>query len=223
MVNLGACGAGKTPPHLSLPLEASFYKIPGEPTPSPYVGVINLAQTGHDALKNGRYRVPAQGLVQLMITNPQKTGVKVFVVKYDFRKMPAKTTTFLRQRTFVEIDSPHGRAQRTKLFYAVHLRFLCTKAGRIYLHKEIRVVFSHRAPDMSDKVKTITEGPGNPVFSSVARSSSASSLKPPPAKSLSELSNLSLNSLSAASSASSSPNQTSFPGLTRFEAEQLQL
>eukprot|EP00041_Stephanoeca_diplocostata_P015518 m.296515 g.296515 ORF g.296515 m.296515 type:complete len:873 (+) comp20065_c0_seq2:238-2856(+) len=172
VAELGACGAGRTPPHIKLPLPASFYKIPGEDTPSPYVGHVQLdAHPG--VLPAGRYRIPVQGLVQLMVYNPERTGTKVFLVKYDLRDMPPKTHTFLRQRTFVEHevrDSPAGPARTTsRLLYAIHLRFVCTKPGRVYLHKDIRVVFSHRAPDKTEKVKTITEGPKNPSYSPIKK------------------------------------------------------
>lgn len=62
--------------------------------------------------------------------NPNKTVVKMFVVMYDLRAMPAGHQTFLRQRTFsvpVRRDANnqnsrkpfgHGRTLR----YLVHLR-----------------------------------------------------------------------------------------------------
>lgn len=173
VAELGACGAGRTPAHITLPLPASFYKIPGEDTPSPYVGHVQL-DAHPNVLPAGRYRIPVQGLVQLMVYNPERTGTKVFLVKYDLRDMPAKTHTFLRQRTFVEHalrSSPTGATRTTtRLLYAIHLRFVCTKPGRVYLHKDIRVVFSHRAPDKTEKVKTITEGPKNPSYSPLKKS-----------------------------------------------------
>lgn len=62
--------------------------------------------------------------------NPNKTVVKMFVVMYDLRAMPAGHQTFLRQRTFSvpvrrDINNQnnrkhlgHGRTLR----YLVHLR-----------------------------------------------------------------------------------------------------
>jgi hypothetical protein len=170
MAEIGACGAGKTPKHITLDLPAAFYKLPGESSPSPYVGKIQL-DDDHEEMPGGRYRVPTHGLVQVMIYNPERTGIKVFLVKYDFRDMPRRSRTFLRQRTFVEIPGERdadGECRR-RLLYAVHLRFICTRPGRVYLHKDIRVVFTHRAPDPSEKIKTITEGPSNPVYSPAAK------------------------------------------------------
>ena len=178
MAEIGACGAGKTPKHITLDLPAAFYKLPGESSPSPYVGKIQL-DDGHEAMPGGRYRVPTHGLVQVMIYNPERTGIKVFLVKYDFRDMPRRSRTFLRQRTFVETEDRDADGERRRrLLYAIHLRFVCTRVGRVYLHKDIRVVFTHRAPDPSEKIKTITEGPSNPVYSPAVGSVSGSSSGP---------------------------------------------
>ena len=199
-----------------------FYHVQEENTPSPYVGVIDLSEIGDDngddatdvagtpasPFPNGRYRVPTKGLVQLMVYNPEQTGIKLFVVPYDFRKMPAHTHTFLRQRTVTDparsaaaaaaaaaaasvsnsmarsaapagggrgasVHTPGSAAMHadpithagpSKLVYAVHLRFASTTKGRIFLHKEIQVLFPHRAPDSTTKLETVTEGPENPKF-----------------------------------------------------------
>ena len=64
--------------------------------------------------------------------NPNKTVVKMFVVMYDLRAMPAGHQTFLRQRTFsvpVRRDAnyqtsrkPLSLGQVRTLRYLVHLR-----------------------------------------------------------------------------------------------------
>ena len=64
--------------------------------------------------------------------NPNKTVVKMFVVVYDLREMPASHQTFLRQRTFsvpVRRDT-NGHTNRKSLplsqerilRYLIHLR-----------------------------------------------------------------------------------------------------
>jgi hypothetical protein len=171
MAKLGATGAGKTCPQITIPMAASFYHVQDEANPSPYVGSIDL-NSNAAVCKRGRYRVPAQGLVQLMVHNPEQTGIKLFAVPYDFRGMPAKTRTFLRQRTVATFKADAAGAagvnrcghNAPKLAYAVHLRFTCTKQGRIFLHEEIQVLFPHRAPDSTQKLTTFTEGPANPTF-----------------------------------------------------------
>lgn len=64
--------------------------------------------------------------------NPNKTVVKMFVVMYDLRAMPASHQTFLRQRTFSVPVKPTARpgagqecTQHTEerlLRYLIHLR-----------------------------------------------------------------------------------------------------
>ena len=154
---LGASGMGKTTAHVALPLDAAFYRIPGEPAPSPYVGAASLA-----GLPGGRYKVPRRGQVQLAVCNPERTGIKLFLVPYDLAAMPPRHGTFLRQRTY-EV----GRDGRRRLLYAVHLRFASGAKGRVYLRHEIRVAFAHRAPDRPEQTETITEGP-TPTFSPVS-------------------------------------------------------
>lgn len=72
------------------------------------------------------------GYTTQTLFNPNKTVVKMFVVMYDLRAMPAGHQTFLRQRTFsvpVRRDTNnqtsrkplgHGRTLR----YLVHLRWV---------------------------------------------------------------------------------------------------
>ncbi|KAJ0002034.1 hypothetical protein NQD34_001830 [Periophthalmus magnuspinnatus] len=91
---VGASGSF-CPSHLTLPVDVSFYSVSDDNAPSPYMGVINLESTG----KRG-YRVPPSGTIQVTLFNPNKTVVKMFVVMYDLRAMPAGHQTFLRQRTF---------------------------------------------------------------------------------------------------------------------------
>jgi hypothetical protein len=171
MLDIGACGRGMCPSHVKLPFEAAFYHFPGESLASPYVGVVNLEQAMQRGTAPGRYRVPASGLVQVIVSNPQKTGVKVFIVRYDFSDMPPESKTFLRQRTYTQVanhtpgnsKSPPGGRLRNVLKYAIHLRFMSSKRGHIYLCKDVRVVFAHRAPDEEERISTVTEGP-SPVF-----------------------------------------------------------
>ena len=168
MAKLGACGAGKCAKQVSLPLLTVFTQSPDQSSPSPYVGVINLEDGLADS--KGRFGVPRKGVVQVMIYNPNKTGIKIFAVTYDLTDMPPCTHTFLRQRQYVELDalSPGGAGKRVSLRYAIHLRFCSSKSGHVYLHKEIRVVFSHRTPDESEKLKTSTQGPEAPAYSPCA-------------------------------------------------------
>nr|XP_046233576.1 protein FAM214A [Scatophagus argus] len=168
---VGASGSF-CPSHLTLPVDVSFYSVSDDNAPSPYMGVINLESLG----KRG-YRVPPSGTIQVTLFNPNKTVVKMFVVMYDLRAMPAGHQTFLRQRTFsvpVRRDTnnqnsrkplSHGRTLR----YLVHLRFQSSKSGKIYLHRDIRLLFSRKSMEVDSgaayELQSFTESPTDPPFS----------------------------------------------------------
>ncbi|XP_067245929.1 atos homolog protein A [Chanodichthys erythropterus] len=162
------------PSHMTLPVDVSFYSVSDDNAPSPYMGVINLESLG----KRG-YRVPPSGTIQVTLFNPNKTVVKMFVVMYDLREMPASHQTFLRQRTFsVPVKrefnghnnkKPSPLGQGRTLRYLVHLRFQSSKSGKIYLHRDIRLLFSRKSMEVDSgaayELKSFTESPADPPFS----------------------------------------------------------
>lgn len=162
------------PSHMTLPVDVSFYSVSDDNAPSPYMGVINLESLG----KRG-YRVPPSGTIQVTLFNPNKTVVKMFVVMYDLREMPASHQTFLRQRTFsVPVKrefngqnnkKPSPLSQGRSLRYLVHLRFQSSKSGKIYLHRDIRLLFSRKSMEVDSgaayELKSFTESPADPPFS----------------------------------------------------------
>ncbi|XP_011353429.1 protein FAM214A isoform X1 [Pteropus vampyrus] len=162
------------PTHLILPVEVSFYSVSDDNAPSPYMGVITLESLG----KRG-YRVPPSGTIQVTLFNPNKTVVKMFVVIYDLRDMPANHQTFLRQRTFsVPVKQDMRRSvnkeniqhsEERLLRYLIHLRFQSSKSGKIYLHRDVRLLFSRKSMEVDSgaayELKSYTESPTNPQFS----------------------------------------------------------
>ncbi|EFB21523.1 hypothetical protein PANDA_013120, partial [Ailuropoda melanoleuca] len=168
------------PTHLTLPVEVSFYSVSDDNAPSPYmasilkIGVITLESLG----KRG-YRVPPSGTIQVTLFNPNKTVVKMFVVIYDLRDMPANHQTFLRQRTFsVPVKQEMKRSvnkenirhtEERLLRYLIHLRFQSSKSGKIYLHRDVRLLFSRKSMEVDSgaayELKSYTESPTNPQFS----------------------------------------------------------
>ncbi|XP_008947337.1 PREDICTED: protein FAM214A [Merops nubicus] len=162
------------PTHMTLPVEVSFYSVSDDNAPSPYMGVITLESLG----KRG-YRVPPSGTIQVTLFNPNKTVVKMFVVIYDLREMPANHQTFLRQRTFsvpvrreVKRNTNKENSQQTEerlLRYLIHLRFQSSKSGKIYLHRDVRLLFSRKSMEVDSgaayELKSYTESPTNPQFS----------------------------------------------------------
>ncbi|XP_061077295.1 atos homolog protein A isoform X2 [Conger conger] len=173
MAEVGASGTF-CPSHMTQPVEVSFYSVSDDNAPSPYMGVINLESLG----KRG-YRIPPSGTIQVTLFNPNKTVVKMFVVVYDLREMPASHQTFLRQRTFsvpVRRDT-NGHTNRKSLplsqerilRYLIHLRFQSSKSGKIYLHSDIRLLFSRKSMEVDSgaayELQSFTETPADPPFS----------------------------------------------------------
>jgi hypothetical protein len=79
------------------------------------------------------YAIPSKGTVQATLLNPLGTVVRMFVVPYDFRDMPAMSMTFIRQKILACDDSnttPTEKSvanlsnaeQMKRLRYAIHLR-----------------------------------------------------------------------------------------------------
>ncbi|KAI1421024.1 hypothetical protein F5Y12DRAFT_790545 [Xylaria sp. FL1777] len=109
----------------------------------------------------GSYRIPEKGQIQIIIKNPNKTAVKLFLVPYDLAGMDPGTKTFVRQRSYSTgpiIDNMPDlkgnlSADRPILRYLVHLHICCLSRGRFYLYKSIRVVFANRVPDGKEKLR----------------------------------------------------------------------
>ena len=89
---------------------------------------IYLSQ--HVRLESGLNPPMPSGYTFQTLFNPNKTVVKMFVVMYDLRAMPAGHQTFLRQRTFsvpVRRDTNNHTSRKPlgqgrTLRYLVHLR-----------------------------------------------------------------------------------------------------
>ncbi|MEQ2277270.1 hypothetical protein XENORESO_000319 [Xenotaenia resolanae] len=172
---IGASGS-YCPQHVTLPVQVTYYDISEHSAPSPFLGVISLEPLG----KKG-YSIPKAGTIQVTLFNPNKTVVKMFLVTYNFGDMPVNHMTFLRHRIFLvpveegteEKDeaSPGGAVLDRKriLCYLIHLRFQSSKSGKIYLHNDIRLLFSRKSIEVDTgipyELKSFTEVPRNPKYS----------------------------------------------------------
>ena len=129
----------------------------------------------------GSYRIPQEGQLQIVIKNPHKTAVKLFLVPYDLSDMEPGTKTFIRQRSYsagptvdmplsarknLGTDRPEASLNITDdpkgkpvLRYLIHLNICCPSRGRFYLHSGIRVVFANRVPDGKEKLRNETQYP----------------------------------------------------------------
>jgi hypothetical protein len=123
----------------------------------------------------GSYRIPQQGQLQIVIKNPNKTAVKLFLVPYDLSDMEPGQKTFIRQRSYsagpiidmplssrknLGTDRPEAALnasedpnERPMLRYLIHLHICCPSKGRFFLYKSIRVVFANRVPDGKEKLR----------------------------------------------------------------------
>lgn len=137
----------------------------------------------------GGYRIPEQGQLQIVIKNPNKTAVKLFLVPYNLEDMKAGTKTFIRQRCYSAgaiIDGLPSTSINTKptLRYLIHVNIFSPSSGRFYLYQNIRVVFANRVPDNKEPLQTETQVP-QPRYStynsnhSLSRSMSNPSSKVP--------------------------------------------
>ncbi|KAK5729051.1 hypothetical protein LTR15_002192 [Elasticomyces elasticus] len=152
--------------------------------------------TSPRAPPGGSYRIPQQGQLQIIIKNPNKTAVKLFLVPYDLSDMEAGQKTFIRQRSYSAgpiIDMPLSSRKnlgtdrpeaslstsddpndRPMLRYLIHLHICCPLKGRFYLYKSARVVFANRVPDGKEKLRSEIQLP-EPKYSAYkpVRSSNA--------------------------------------------------
>lgn len=140
----------------------------------------------------GAYRVPQKGQLQIIIKNPNKTAVKLFLVPYDLDGMLPETKTFVRQRSFSsgpvleaalteKQGAPAFRDAATPskdvLRYLIHLKFCSTGKGRFYLYDNIRIVFANRVPDDTEKLRNEVQLP-EPRFSPYKPSTEGGSRSP---------------------------------------------
>ncbi|KAJ3295950.1 hypothetical protein HDU79_007916 [Rhizoclosmatium sp. JEL0117] len=165
---------------IRLGFDACFYELGGGRSAdeefggvSPYVGNVDVEglsglidEEESDEIKKmreewiGGWRVPPRGQIQVLVKNSVGTAVKCFLLPYDFRDMPPGTKTFLRQKCFV------GKlgAGKERLRDAIHVHFQCTSRKRVYLTRQIRVVFGGKGVEGDEKGRVITEGPGEPKY-----------------------------------------------------------
>lgn len=162
---VGASGSF-CPKHVTFPVTVYFFSVADEDAPSSYYGHINMESLG----KRG-YRIPKMGTIQVILFNPNKTVVKMFVMRYDLSEMPPNCQTFARQRIFYMPSNadPDDESEK-QLRYLLHLRFQSSRSGRIYLHTDIRMIFARHCPDLESslgtyELRSFTEFPTDPRFS----------------------------------------------------------
>jgi hypothetical protein len=89
------------------------------------------------------YRIPKKGQLQIIIKNPNKTAIKLFLIPYDLEDMPPRTKTFIRQKSYSD----------DILRYAVHIQICPPCRDKFFIFGSIRVVFANRVPDANEKLR----------------------------------------------------------------------
>ncbi|XP_066157619.1 atos homolog protein A [Euwallacea fornicatus] len=158
------------PKHLFVPVTTFFYAFGDQDRVSaPYMGHIKLSKKG--------YNVPKGGTVQVTLFNPLGTVVKMFVVPYDFSDMPPNSQTFIRQRTYyMPSDASEEKPGLVPkwLRFVIHIRFISSKSGKIYLHSDVRMIILRKSDmdtatahdiEMNYELRSFVETPLNPVYS----------------------------------------------------------
>lgn len=152
---------------------AEHHTISGNPTRKPKK---KMRTSPASAPPRGSYRIPEQGQLQIIIKNPNKTAVKLFLVPYDLTGMEPGTKTFVRQRSYSAdsiTDSPLALKSQQSLAlvsgkpalrYLIHLNVCSPSKGRFYLYQQIRVVFANRVPDNKEQLRNEIQVP-QPKFS----------------------------------------------------------
>lgn len=190
VLGLGECKSSlKCPPHITVPFPAVFYSYgstSAKSQPSPYVGMVDLHnRTVFEQAKRksrttqappGAYRLPPIGQLQVVVKNPHKTAVKLFLVPYDVASMQPGQKTFIRQRSVLSegpaVDMPFSALQttsmdavmpkqagRTVMRYMIQLHICCTSKDRFYLYKNVRIVFANRVPDSKEQLRNDIQYP----------------------------------------------------------------
>lgn len=101
--------------------------------------------------------------------------IRVFIVPYNLSDMPPNSQTFLRQRTlFIPMNSAEKEMHSSKwLRYLIHLKFVSSKSGRIFLHKDMKVLILQKCDleaaamttDQPFEVKSVVQMPFEPRYS----------------------------------------------------------
>jgi len=145
----------RCPPHLTVPFPAVFYSVQDYDSPSPYVGQLDIpaavaakrvSSPNSKLAKVGPgegYRIPQKGQLQIIIKNPNKTAIKLFLIPYDLEDMPPRSKTFIRQKSYAN----------DILRYAVHIQICSPCRDKYYVFGSIRVVFANRVPDGNERLR----------------------------------------------------------------------
>uniref|UniRef100_A0AC34Q6Q6 Atos-like conserved domain-containing protein n=1 Tax=Panagrolaimus sp. JU765 TaxID=591449 RepID=A0AC34Q6Q6_9BILA len=133
-------------PHTMIPVSTYFFNVSDDNAPSLYLGHCSLK----DAFGRKSIHIPKKCIVQATLFNPQGSVVRIFIVKIDCHDIPPKSRTFIRQRTYAKLpdddNNEHDKRKQHEnhLRYLINLRLATNRTGKLYLHTDIRLLFSNK-------------------------------------------------------------------------------
>ncbi|KNE65689.1 hypothetical protein AMAG_09673 [Allomyces macrogynus ATCC 38327] len=152
---VSAMGSGMAPASVTVEFPAQFYCDGGSAGGGGGRGGV-IDPSDSDDLVPGGYRVPRTGQLQVIIKNPERTAVKVFLVPYNCSELSARSKTVMRVTQFAVIRTdPRVRSLR----YALQVPLVMTRARRLYVSGAIRVVFAGSAIESYEELVTEVDRP----------------------------------------------------------------
>ncbi|KAL3102173.1 hypothetical protein niasHS_003582 [Heterodera schachtii] len=130
--------------------------------------------------------IPKRCTLQIVLLRPCGSVVKLFMVAVNVLDMPSNSRTFIRQRVFSgdsaketgekersgnenktggSTNVPNTKPCSNSLRFLIHLRLASDSSGKVYLHSDIRILFSNKSNDL-EGLESIVEKSTNSVCSS---------------------------------------------------------
>jgi hypothetical protein len=142
-------------PHTVIPVTTYFFDVSDDNAPSLYLGHCSFKDSpfGRKAI-----HIPKKCIIQATLFNPQGSVIHIFIVRIDVSDIPTRSKTFIRQRTCATAvnddkissssTSSVSNLKLSILRYLINLRLATDRAGKLYLHTDIRLLFSNNHTDI---------------------------------------------------------------------------
>jgi hypothetical protein len=147
-------------PHTIIPVTTYFFDVSDDNAPSLYLGHCSFKDSpfGRKAI-----HIPKKCIVQATLFNPHGSVVRIFIVRIDVHDIPPRSKTFIRQRTCatavnddkISLSSISSTSSQISsnlklsiLRYLINLRLATDRSGKLYLHTDIRLLFSNNHTDI---------------------------------------------------------------------------
>uniref|UniRef100_A0A7E4W550 DUF4210 domain-containing protein n=1 Tax=Panagrellus redivivus TaxID=6233 RepID=A0A7E4W550_PANRE len=157
-LQMSVVGSTFSVPHTELPMSTYFFDVSADDAPSLYLGHCAFIESpfGRKAV-----HIPKKCVIQATLFNPQNSVVRIFLLKVDVTDMPPRSRTFIRQRT-VAASLLDGTPLPSGLRYLLHLRLATNRSGKVFMHTDVRLLFSANQTDL-DMMNISFDADGNAV------------------------------------------------------------